>query len=70
MAFTISDLLEEINQVDPQLAVKVFLLEDCTSPVVIPDVVDYTQSATELYAGFAKAGMHVVKSTTPIDEWF
>lgn len=70
VAFTVSDLLEEINQVDPKLAGKVFLLEDCSSPVVIPGVVDYTQPAAELFAGFAKAGMHMVKSTTPIDEWF
>ncbi len=70
VAFTVSDLLEEINQVDPRLAGRVFLLEDCTSPVVIPGVVDYTQPAVDLFARFAKAGMHVVKSTAPIDEWF
>ena len=70
VAFTVSDLLEEINQVNPQLADKVFLLEDCTSSVVIPNVVDYTQTAADLFTQFAKAGMHVVKSTTPIDEWF
>lgn len=70
VAFSVSDLLEEINQVDPHLAGKVFLLEDCTSPVVIPGVVDYTQTAADLFTQFAKAGMHVVQSTTRLNDWF
>jgi len=48
---------------DPQLAKKVYLLEDCTSPVVVPEVVDHTDAADAAYERFAKAGMHVVKST-------
>src|SRR5512143_600220 len=34
VAWTISDLLEDISASDPTLAQKVYLLEDCTSPVV------------------------------------
>jgi nicotinamidase-related amidase len=62
VAWTVNDLLTEINAIDPKLAQKVYLLEDCTSPVVIPGVVDYTAQADAAYARFAAAGMHVIKS--------
>jgi len=38
-------------------------LEDCTSPVVVPGVVDFTEAANEAFQRFAAAGMNVVKST-------
>jgi nicotinamidase-related amidase len=63
VAWTVNDLLSEINAFDPQLAGKIYLLEDCSSPVVIPGVVDYTTAADEAYQKFAAAGMHVIKST-------
>ncbi|MEL6816666.1 MAG: isochorismatase, partial [Cyanobacteria bacterium J06598_3] len=52
VAWTISDLLSEINQVDPALASKVYLLNDCSSPVVVPGVVDFTEDAEKTYAEF------------------
>ena len=63
VAWTVYDLLDDILLADPQLAKKVYLLEDCTSPVVVPGVVDHTDAADAAYDWFAKAGMHVVKST-------
>lgn len=63
VAWTISDLLEDIALTDLELAQKVYLLEDCTSPVVVPGVVDHTDAADAAYERFAKAGMHIVKST-------
>ncbi|RPI89108.1 MAG: isochorismatase [Chloroflexi bacterium] len=63
VAWTVSDLLEDIALLDLELARKVYLLEDCTSPVVVPGVVDHTEAADAAYERFAKAGMHVVKST-------
>jgi len=69
VAWTIDDLLTEIKQIDATLAQKVYLLEDCTSPVVVPGVVDYTEQADEAFARFKSAGMHIVKSTEPIDKW-
>ncbi len=63
VAWTVQDLLDDINTVDPALAKKVYLLEDCSSPVVVPGVVDHTDAANAAYERFAKAGMHVVKST-------
>jgi len=63
VAWTVSDLLNDINATDPELAKKVYLLEDCSSPVVVPGVVDHTDAASAAYERFAQAGMHVVKST-------
>lgn len=42
VAWTIDDLLNEIKAQDESLAKKVYLLEDCTSPVVIPGIIDFT----------------------------
>lgn len=69
VAWTIDDLLKEIALSDQGLAEKVYLLEDCTSPVVIPDVIDYTQQADAAFARFADAGMKIVRSTDPIAQW-
>lgn len=66
VAWTVSDLLEDIQSTDPALAKKVYLLEDCSSPVVVPGVVDHTDAANEAYMRFAKAGMNIVKSTDNI----
>jgi nicotinamidase-related amidase len=62
VAWTVDDLLTDIQLVDASLAKKVYLLEDCTSPVVIPGVVDYSDAANAAYMRFANAGMNVVKS--------
>ncbi len=69
VAWTIDDLLTEIMAQDPNLAKKVYLLEDCTSPVVVPGVIDFTAQADAAFQRFANAGMHIVKSTQPIDTW-
>ena len=69
VAWTVDDLLVQIQARDPALAQKVYLLEDCASPVVVPGVVDYTDAADEAYRRFEAAGMHVVRSTDPISEW-
>jgi nicotinamidase-related amidase len=69
VAWTIDDLLREIDTEDRSLARKVYILEDCTSPVVIPDVVDYTDQAEEAFRRFSDAGMHVARSTVPMERW-
>lgn len=68
VAWTISDLLDDIQAIDSELAKKVYLLEDCSSPVVVPNVVDHTDAANEAFAKFAKAGMKIVKSTDEVIE--
>ena len=69
VAWTISDLLTEIQQTDIALAKKIYLVEDLTSPVVVPGVVDYTEPADAAFAEFSEAGMHIVQSTEPIAHW-
>jgi nicotinamidase-related amidase len=69
MAWTIEDLLNEIQISDRKLPEKVYLLEDCTSPVVIPGVIDYTEQANKAFQKFSNAGMHVVRSSDPIVNW-
>lgn len=69
VAWTIADLLTEIQSQDPKLAKKVYLLEDCTSPVVVPGIVDYTEQADAAFKRFAEAGMHLVQSSQPLESW-
>jgi nicotinamidase-related amidase len=69
VAWTVADLLEDILAHDPRLSQKVYLLEDCTSPVVVPGSIDYTDQAAEAYRRFASAGMHPVRSSDPMESW-
>jgi nicotinamidase-related amidase len=69
VAWTVADLLSDITATDPTLAQKVYLLDDCASPVVVPGVVDFTDQAEDTYRRFAAAGMHRVLSTTPLEQW-
>ncbi|MDA8104263.1 MAG: hypothetical protein M0Z71_02690 [Nitrospiraceae bacterium] len=69
VAWTIADLLEDILARDRKLAEKVYLLEDCTSPVVVTGVMDYTDVAEAAFRRFADAGMHVVRSVDPLHTW-
>jgi nicotinamidase-related amidase len=69
VAWTIDDLLRQVLEKDRSLVEKVYLLEDCTSPVVIPGVIDYSGEADAAFRRFADAGMRVVRSTDPLDSW-
>jgi nicotinamidase-related amidase len=68
-AWTMENLRTEIMAQDPELAKKVYILGDCTSPVVIPGVIDFTDMANAAFDKFVAAGMHVVNSTDPIEKW-
>ena len=59
VAWTVEDLLADLPEVAPRL----YLLEDCSSPVVVPGAVDYTDDADAAFARFAEAGAHVVRSS-------
>jgi nicotinamidase-related amidase len=70
LAWTIDDLLTDIHErYSAKFAEKVYIVEDCTSPVVIPDVVDYTQKADEAFKRFADAGIHIVRSVDSLSSW-
>jgi nicotinamidase-related amidase len=63
VAWTLQDLLQDLP------AERVYLLEDCTSPVVVPGAVDFTDEANAAVERFAAAGVHVVRSTDPLETW-
>jgi nicotinamidase-related amidase len=69
VAWTIDDLLEGDDARVRRLAERTYLLEDCSSPVVVAGVVDYTDEADAAFRRFAEAGMHVVRSTEPLGDW-
>lgn len=69
VAWTVYDLLDELREEAASLVEKIYLLEDCTSPVVVPGVVDFSEQADEAFRRFAEAGMHVVRSTEPMEDW-
>jgi nicotinamidase-related amidase len=65
VAWTVDDLISHV----PEIAQRLYLLEDCTSPVVVPGAVDFTAEAEQAFARFAKAGAHLVRSTEPLARW-
>ena len=69
VAWTIDDLLSDIILKDRNLVRKIYLLEDCTSPVVIPEAIDYTDQADVSFRRYSDEGMHVVRSTDPLETW-
>jgi nicotinamidase-related amidase len=69
LAWTIDDLLEDDDVQERRLAERTYLLEDCSSPVVVPGVVDYTDAADAAFERYRDAGMNVVRSTDPIASW-
>lgn len=71
---TIDDLLGEIMAKDPELVKKVYIMTNCMSAVTVPDgnggfLADFMEQAEEAHKRFADAGMHLVKSTDPIEDW-
>ena len=60
----IYDILKKIKAQDPLLAKRVYILENCTSPVP-----GFEQQGKEAMDDFKKAGMNVVESRTPMEDW-
>lgn len=63
------DFLSEIAKQDANLPKKVYVLSDCTAPVVVPGGKDFTKEAQEGFDFFERAGAHIVSSTKPIEDW-
>ena len=71
---TVQDLMEEILRENPSLARKVYILTDCMSSVVVRTesgdiAADFTESAEQTLDEAASAGMHLVRSTEPMESW-
>jgi nicotinamidase-related amidase len=66
VAWTVADLLEQGAERDGAFAGRLFLLEDCTSAVVVPGAIDYTDAAAAAFDRFAARGVRIVRSTDPI----
>ena len=66
---SVKDLLNEIKSHNRDLLDKVYILKDCTSAVVIPGVFDFTDIADKAMAEFENEGMHIVESTTLMEDW-
>ena len=73
---TIEDLLHEIMPRNPLHVSKVYILEDCMSAVAVPSqnhpgefIADFTPEAEAALQRFRDAGMHVVRSTEPVESW-
>lgn len=69
VAWTMQDLITEIREEDKKLAEKIYLIEDCCSPVVIPGIIDYTEKGDNYFKNFAEAGVNIVRSGDPIENW-
>ena len=69
VAWTLSDLLQLTASEENHLLNKIYLLEDCTSSVVVPGVIDYTDEADKAFEEFSEAGMNLVQSSDKIINW-
>lgn len=71
---SIDDLLTEVLAFDPKLASNFYIMEDGMSSVTVPDgkggfIANFTPQAKAALKRFADHGMHVVKSTDPLESW-
>ncbi len=69
-------LLDYFLANDPDLVKKVYLLRDCTSPVVAYDGAgniipgqDFSSAQEKAFDDFTAAGVHMVMSTDPMESW-
>ncbi|KAB2956455.1 MAG: nicotinamidase, partial [Thermoanaerobaculia bacterium] len=70
---TVEDLLGEAAALDPALARRIWILEDCMSSVAVPDPArpgefrfDFTDEARGALERFAAAGARLLRSTEPL----
>lgn len=65
--WTVQDLLDEFRYRDASMVRRIQILGDCTSPVVVPGVIDFTDDADEAFRRFGDAGIGIVRSTDPLE---
>jgi nicotinamidase-related amidase len=73
---TLEDLLRWCEQRGGAPARRIYVLEDCMSAVAVPDpgrggqfLADFAAAAAETLDRCREAGVNVVRSTTPMEEW-
>lgn len=69
VANSVDDYLALSRKYRLNLASKTYIVTDCMSSVVIPGGPDFTAQAEAAFERFADAGVHLVKSTDPIESW-
>ena len=67
VAWTLDDLLDGTPALGARASAST--CSRTAPPVVVPGAVDFREEADAAFARFAEAGMHVVRSTDPIEEW-
>ncbi len=69
VAWTVNDLLDALEaHGQAYLAGRIYLLEDTTSPVVVPGA-DFSAAADAAFARFVARGAHRVTTAQPLDAW-
>lgn len=70
---TAEDLVEHL---DEESLGKIYIMTDCMTSIAVPSpdkpgefVVDFTSAAEAAFERAAEAGIHLVESTTPLEEW-
>jgi nicotinamidase-related amidase len=68
---SVEDLLFWLGKIScPTLTPKkIYVVRDCTAPVVIPSVIDFTDQAEAYFAQFAETGVNIVESNIPMKDW-
>jgi nicotinamidase-related amidase len=61
---TVEDLVEEFTD-QPEILQRIYILQDCTSPIRHPKI-DYEAITHERFAAFAEKGINFIKSTDPL----
>ena len=69
VAWTVKDLLDDPYAREHGIARKLYLLEDCTSPVVVPGGPDFSEEANRVFERFREGGVQLVKSTDRVEDW-
>jgi nicotinamidase-related amidase len=73
---SLDDLLAAARAREPRLARKIYVLRDAMSAVAVPDparpgefVFDFTPQAEAALQRWAEAGVHVVETARPMEDW-
>lgn len=70
---TLRDLRQECERRDPRLLERLYVLEDAMSPVTpppldpLPEALDFPRIAERALGDLRRAGMHVVRTSDPLD---